>query len=171
MKSIITLILFYLTIFISACGLIGNNRKVNYSDYPKELSSKIDTIEVTYIAWACDCANWLPTHYLDNPLYQDSVFDHQCIFLEAKSEELMIPDEYRKGGNTNKIRLVGSYYMDEGISKDYMQITPSKPDKAKVFKYSKIEIIKPYTVWDFSTENSETNTKLIKTGMKAFYEK
>ncbi|MFK7933296.1 MAG: hypothetical protein AB8G22_07290 [Saprospiraceae bacterium] len=133
----------------------------------------VDTIEVTYIAWACACANWLPTKYLKTPNYETTDNSEDCIFIEAENEELRIPDEYRLGGYGNRIKLIGQFYRDEGISRYYEQPTSQKPKIAKVFRYSKIEVIKPYSIWNFEKKDEEGLAKVvtIKKGEKAFYEK
>lgn len=43
-----------------------------------------------------------------------------------------------------KYPLIGSYYKRKGISRDYEKSTNQKPEKAKIFRYTKIEVIKPY---------------------------
>ena len=123
-------------------GQLERKGKISFLDYPQELAAEIDTIEVTYIAWACACANWLPTSYLEDPDYEVSENDEDCVFLEAEKKELKIPAKYYSGGN-NRIRLIGRFYKDKGISKDYEQPTSERPTKARVFKYAKIEILKP----------------------------
>lgn len=128
----ITAIIFLLISF-SNCGIIGDKRMITWLDYPKELENKIDTIEVTYIAWACACANWLPTTFLNDPNYYENDYSKDCIFLEADKKELVIPDEYHLGGNDNQIKLIGTFYKDQGISRGYIKPTSEKPDKAKVF--------------------------------------
>lgn len=173
MKIKLVIKLIILTLVISNCNLIQRQGDITKSDYPKKLISKVDTIEVKYIAWACECANWLPNKYfdLDNETLSENP-EKYCIFLEAEKEDLRIPDEYCFSGFENRIRLIGSYYKDEGISRDFMQSTSHKPDKAKVFKYSEIEIIKPFKIWDFENKDgvAKTKTILIKEDMKSIFE-
>ncbi len=145
-----------------------NEGPVTFLDYPYRLNNKVDTIEVTYVAWACACANWLPTNFLENPGFDTTDNAKNCIFLEADRSELIIPDEYRVGGNNNRIRLIGSFYTDEGISRDYNKPTSQKPEKAKVFRYTYAELIKPYTVWDFSEK--EPVRRIIEEGEKSIFE-
>lgn len=171
LKSTIGMII--LTIVISICGLIGIKGKITSLDFPKELNERVDTIEVTYIAWACACANWLPDDYfdLDNDKLSENPEDY-CVFLEAEKEEMKIPDEYYLGGYQNRIKLIGRFYKGKGISRDYEQPTPQKPQKARVFRYSEIEVIKPYAIWDFEDRDGEEEAKkkVIEKDMKAFYE-
>lgn len=141
------------------------------SDFPIELHEKIDTIEVTYIAWACECANWLPDEHfnVDRDKLAEATEEY-CIFIEADREEIKIPEEYYLGGTDNRIRLIGSYYKEKGISRDPEYAY--KPEKAKVFRYSDIEIIKPYSIWDFKDKDDVGGAKIkvITKEMKAFNE-
>lgn len=173
MEVKLTIVLIIHAIVTSNCGLIGNEGRITSSDFPNELSEEIDTMEITYIAWACACANWLPEKYFDlnNDKLSETPEDY-CIFIEAEKEEMKIPDEYHLGGYQNRIRLIGKFYKDKGISRDYEQPTSQKPEKARVFRYSEIEVIKPYVVWDFENQDEEggARIKIIEKGMKAFYE-
>ena len=165
--------LLIISVTLSNCNIPQTEGQIGKSDYPKELNSKIDTIEVKYIAWACACANWLPNKYfdIDNDKLSENA-ENYCIFLESEKEDLKIPDEYCYSDNNNRIRLIGNYYKDKGVSKDYMQSTSQKPDKAKVFKYSEIEIIKPFTIWDFENKDEDglAKTITITENMKSFFE-
>ncbi len=141
MKLKLILLILLLSILISNCGIIETQEKITSKDFPTKLSEQVDTIEVSYIEWACACANWLPTNYLDDPNYDASINSANCIFIEAEKEELKIPDEYPLGRTENRLQLIGRYYLDKGISRDYKQPIPQKPDYAKVFRYSKAEVI------------------------------
>jgi hypothetical protein len=165
---LLTVILLIVIIVLSKKTFNEEKGKITSLDYPTKLSKKRDTIEVTYIAWACACANWLPTHHLENPNYDTTENADDCIFLEADVGRLVIPDEFRNGCCGNKIRLIGNFYLDEGISRDYEKPTSQKPEKGKVFRYSEIEIIRPYTIWDFSEEKPAT--KIIKEGSKTTFD-
>ena len=49
-------------------------------DEPTHLSGKQETVEVTYIHWACACANYLDVkHYQDHP--KEEVKDTDCFFI------------------------------------------------------------------------------------------
>ena len=124
--------------------------RIDYSKihYPENLSNQIDTIELHYIAWACYCAEWgleedIKKYGYDN---EDDSLAIMSIFIEAASPDLIIPDKYHLGCCNNKIRFIGSFYKDKGISRTY-DIQHYKPDDARVFRYTDYELIKPYTVW------------------------
>lgn len=163
--SSITLIL----VVFSVCQ--ATSQEITELDHPDILSSKVDTIEVNYIAWACPCANWLETKYSveqDKEEYTNNDKADKCIFLEAAEPKFVIPDEYRCWYNGNTIRLIGSFYKDKGISRDYESPVGKKPEHAKVFRYIHIEVIKPYTI--FCNENGKQTTKVIEENMKSIFE-
>lgn len=120
--------------------LAYSNHNIMFWEYPNSLSKKTETIEVSYIMWACACANWLPIPR-ENP--EAEIKDTDCIFIEAAIPDLIVQDSFfDENQYKKKLRLTGSYYNDEGISRTYEMPTSQKPDKAKVFRYTKMEVIK-----------------------------
>ncbi len=128
--------------------LIGLAFTINYLrstptifDRPSNLNEKIETIEVLYMNWACDCPNFIETKYYKNkPDYE--VKEKDCIFIEPANSALKVPDSFYSNDHfEKKLRLTGQFYQTEGIPKTYEQKTPEKPERAKVFHYSKLEII------------------------------
>lgn len=165
MKSVL-----FSLLFISICGsALAQKGKIKAKDYPKILNSGEDTLEVTYIAWACACPNWLPTQYLAIPNYSTTENTGDCIFIEAANKKIRIPEAYHVGGNGNRIRLIGQYYEDEGISRDYIQQTSELPQKARVFRYRQVELVKPYTIWE--NVDGRSVKKTIPEGMSLDFEK
>jgi len=117
-----------------------------------------------YMAWACDCAEWARPEdvgrYRDNP---NDTLAKLSIFIEAAELSLKIPAEYKLGCCGNRIRFKGRFYKDKGIARDYEQKTPEKPELARVFRYSSYQIVKPYTIWNFTApDSSENKTKIIR---------
>ena len=130
-------------------------------DYPVDLSEKIDTIDLHYMGWACDCADWaLETDI--NKFGDDSIdsLAIMSIFIEAANSDLVIPDEYKNACCGNTIRFIGQFYNDWGISRTY-EIQFEKPDFARVFRYIDYELLKPYTAWDFN-DTISASTKVIR---------
>ncbi len=108
-------------------------------EYPNSLSKKTETIEVSYIRWACACANWVP---LPRENSDAEIKDTDCIFIEPATKDLEVPDSYWQGETSEKkVRLTGRYYKTKGIPRDYSMNTDIKPDKALVFRYTKIEVL------------------------------
>jgi len=141
MKKTILIVLLTTTILIAGMFFIFNIINSTYFDQPKEQSNKIESIEVGYVNWACDCANFYEIKlYAENPNYKLKADD--CIFIEPRDKSLKIPKNFFDTIYKNKnLRLTGQFYLDKGISKNYELKTPEKPDYAKVFKYEKFEIV------------------------------
>ena len=130
-------------------------------DYPVDLSEKIDTVDLHYMAWACACADWAFETDIDK--FGDSNLDSLAImsvFIEAAKADLVIPEEYKNSCCGNTIRFVGQFYHDWGISRTY-DIEFEKPALARVFRYTHYELIKPYTAWDFN-DTLSGSTKVIR---------
>ena len=122
-------ILFFAVLFQCSCS----------SNQPKQLSGKIETLDVMYINWACDCADFIEQgRYIDNEPNDEDLF-----FIEPAHDSLKIPDEYFSTGHFDYyLRLSGQFYVDKGIPDSYEQKTPEKPEKARVFRYDSYELIK-----------------------------
>lgn len=135
---IVVLIVVILIITLRGINIFDKKEgRITFLDYPKNLSKKTETIELGYIDWACACANWLPK--TNSETLDDTEIVDNCIFIEADNKAVKISEENKKG---HIIKLTGSFYKDEGISRDYVKQTSEKPKPAKVFKYTKAEIIK-----------------------------
>ena len=158
----------FILCLLMACGVNKKGQSEYELFYPKKLIKTIDTIEVTCINWACPCPNWLPVEYLDSMDKVMEAAEEYCIFIEADEPRLKMPRAYKNGRRGNRIRLIGQYYKDKGISRDYLSPVGKLPEPAKVFRYSKVEIIKPYTIYDFSTE--PVSDKVIGKEDKSYFE-
>ncbi len=107
-----------------------------------KLEEKEETIELTYIAWACDCANWAPIEELkkynpDNPDSPDSLAK-MSIFIEHADILRALPDTIGYTGDI--IELTGKFYKEKGFPKDYESF--ENPDKAREFRYTSYKIVK-----------------------------
>ncbi|MFK7947997.1 MAG: hypothetical protein AB8G11_10420 [Saprospiraceae bacterium] len=157
----------FLVLLISACNPKEIQEKLTEINYPTELSTQIDTLELAYIAWACACPNWLPTEFLDSMDIVSAKTEDYCIFLESVTPKLKIPNVYMMGCCENKIRVIGSFYKEKGYSRDYQSPTSQTPQVAKVFRFTDIEVIKPYTI---QHPSKPLETIVIEEDMKAYYE-
>lgn len=115
------------------------------SDQPTKLTEKTVTIEVTYINWACDCADFIEVkYYNDNPDYVAK--EEDCIFIEPANNDKKIPEEYYENGHFEYyLRLTGQFYKDKGIPNSYDRKTVGnlgKPKKSRVFRYYNFELVK-----------------------------
>jgi len=103
------------------------------------LEEKEQTIELSYIAWACDCANWATIEdirkFNDND--QDALAE-RSIFIEPADASLALPDTL--GYSMDVIKFTGHFYKKKGFPKDYS--SQEKPDKARIFRYTKYQVVK-----------------------------
>jgi hypothetical protein len=96
---------------------------------------------VSYINWACDCADFIPADFWNNDTIQE-VHESDCIFIEPANPENAVPDEFYSSLHFNQsLQLVGRYYNKKGIPKGYSSKTPVKPSKAPVFQYTSFSFI------------------------------
>lgn len=120
-------------------GLIG---VTSCNDQPTKLSGVTKMIEVSYVNWACDCADFIETKfYKDNPDYEAK--EEDFIFIEPSNKDNKIPDDYyNKGHFEFHLKLSGQFYNDKGVPNSYDRKTPEKPEKAKIFRYDRFELVK-----------------------------
>lgn len=108
------------------------------SDSTNTLNSKIQNLELEYIIWDCSCANWIRTEDRAKYSTKEKLQAH-CMYIEPADTSLKLSDtafQFEK----NNIKVTGQFYIKE----DYPQgtIEMEEPQvKAKVFRYSKIEVI------------------------------
>ena len=106
---------------------------------PIELTGEIKTIELTYIAWACDCANWVTDYHLTK--FSNNTNDslaYYSIYIEPMTEELKLPDSV--GFSNDIIKFKGQFYKNRGFPKDFIPL--GDPESSRIFRYSEFEIIK-----------------------------
>jgi len=102
------------------------------------LEKDVQTVELEYIAWACECANWATSE--DIKRYSQNFGDSLAkisIFIEPASDDLILPDTIGYSGDL--VRFKGQFYKKKGFPKGYFSW--QDPPKARVFRYSEYEII------------------------------
>jgi hypothetical protein len=109
---------------------------ISCSENKKELE-KEQNIELNYIAWACECANWATKN--DIVKYQDfeDKLAEKCVYIEAANPEVKFPDSLIKF-NT-KVLFKGNFYKNKGFPNGFE--SEQNPEKAKVFRYYEYKII------------------------------
>lgn len=109
-----------------------------------KLEEKRQTIELSYIDWACDCANWAKPE--DVKRYYDNINDTLAklsMYIEPSKEGLELPDSFYVSGN--RIKFTGRFYKYKKFPKHYFSV--ELPGRARVFRYDKYEIVRPFYVW------------------------
>ncbi len=108
------------------------------SDSTNILETKIERLELEYILWGCACANWITP--ADRIKYDiNSLADH-CIFIEPADSTLLLPDSTFQYDKEN-IKVTGQFYLRKDYPKGTVELEEHL-DKASVFRFTKIEIIK-----------------------------
>ena len=105
------------------------------SDPTNTLNGKTENLKLQYIVWGCDCANWITL--ADYEKYQDSALGEHCIFIEPASEDLKLPSDFNPFEHF--IQVTGQFYVKPDYPKGTI-IQEEPLNKAKVFRYTKIEI-------------------------------
>lgn len=103
------------------------------------LEEKTQTIELTYITWACDCANWATPKdlkkYSENI---DNILAKRSVFIEPSNRALKLPDTL--GYSNDIIKFTGRFYKKKGFPKNYSSY--QNPEPAKVFQYTDYKVLK-----------------------------
>ncbi|MEO5645589.1 MAG: hypothetical protein ABIQ40_02985 [Bacteroidia bacterium] len=103
------------------------------------LEEKEETIELTYIAWGCECANWATTDDVDKYLNDNSgdTLYNRSIFIEPANSTLKLPDTL--GFNGDLIKFTGHFHKQKGFPEGFH--TDQPVDKARVFQYTSYKVI------------------------------
>jgi hypothetical protein len=105
--------------------------------YTEDLEDSLRTLDLSYVAWACQCANWVLAS--DHEKYQESGgISQRSIFIEAADSTLELPDTIGYTGDV--IRIDGRFYTDKGYPRNY-PVTEMTPEKARVFRYTKYKML------------------------------
>ncbi len=103
----------------------------------KKYETEKQTLELEYIAWACDCANWAKSEDIQKYSDYDQLAD-SCIYVEPATDAIKLPDSL--GFNGDIVQFVGQFYTYRGYPKFYKSIEWTK--KAKVFRYTEYKVIR-----------------------------
>jgi len=151
-ENLITILLFSLTIM--SCGQNKTKNDINkenrkkepekkyskiISDSTNKLTGKIEKLEVAYTVWGCACPQWIKTKDTVKQNDSTTAYIDYHFYLEPANKDLKLPTHFNAFKHIAKIE--GEFYE----KKDYPQGTiemEEKMPKAKVFRYTKIEVIK-----------------------------
>lgn len=108
------------------------------SDSTNTLESKVQNLELEFIIWDCSCANWITTEDRAKYYSKEQVQTH-CFYIEPANPSLNLPDSVFQF-DKNNIKVTGQFYVKEDYPQGTTEIEePQK--KAKVFRYTKIEVV------------------------------
>jgi hypothetical protein len=109
-----------------------------FSCNTNQLEDRVQTIELEYIPWSCDCANWASAEDIDR--YHDNKDDSLSIlsiFVEPADPTLALPDTI--GYINDRVRFTGQFYKAKGFPEGYK--SPEGVNKSRVFRYTKFEVL------------------------------
>ncbi len=150
LKNTLTLFLFALT--VASCGQTKTSQQLEYSKSLKQLdrnyskvisdstnilTNKVENLEVEYTVWGCACPQWIQSKdNANNDTTKNYLKLHFYIEPADKSLELPIYfDAFR-----HRLKITGQFYQRKDYPQGTIEMEEPMP-KAKVFRYSKIEII------------------------------
>jgi hypothetical protein len=150
LNNIFTVLLFNLTLV--SCGQTKTKQQIEQKELPKKveskydkvisdstnkLTNKIENLEIEYTVWGCACPNWIQTKdNEDNDTTKSYLKLH--FYIEPANKSLELPiyfDAFR-----HRLKITGQFYVREDYPQGTIEMEEKMP-KAKVFKYSKIEVI------------------------------
>lgn len=132
----------------------SNQLSLVSTDTVKGLVKTLDTLELIYMAYACQCQDWVDVErYNAVQAYNESkneddeylTFNNYKFgyYLEPSSPKLVLEDNIKVPGN--RVTYIGRLYEDEGYPEGFESFMPTKP--GKVFRYYSYKIEKSYRVW------------------------
>lgn len=106
---------------------------------PDPKLEKEETLTLTNVDENCSCASWVTTD--DAAKYIDSTdrLQKQSFFIEPADSSLQLPDTIGFSGDI--IQFTGHFSTEKGVP-DNVEYDITKPDSARIFRYSKYELIK-----------------------------
>lgn len=100
------------------------------------LDANIQTLELNYITWSCECANWATTN--DIRTFSADELANKCIFIEPSNDLVELPDTL--GYNNDIVRFTGQFYNEKGYPNNFRSF--EEPEEARVFRYTEFEVIR-----------------------------
>ncbi|HLG03693.1 MAG TPA: hypothetical protein VI731_08875 [Bacteroidia bacterium] len=109
------------------------------SEIPDAFVGKLERKTLAYIAFACDCPNYVVLSDKDsNNLYREE------FYIEPASENLIIPGELAY--NMNEFELTGIITEENGWPSFNKFMDPDPPN-GRVFTYWAYKVKRPYMFW------------------------
>jgi hypothetical protein len=139
MKFVATIICFLLLACSSDTSKSNNDSDDYYQTYTKDLEDTVRSLDLTYIAWACQCANWATEADFKKAQDDGDKLADKSVFIESADTSVELPDTLGYSGDL--IRFTGQFYKDKGFPKKYPK-TEMPVDKSKVFRYTKYQVLR-----------------------------
>lgn len=125
-------------IFNDSGSIINSTFRNNRSD----LKMKTDTIDLIFMAYACDCPDWLNFNDYKKNNYSNT--NLHGYYIEAADKKLIIDERLFVSGNI--VRFIGREYKELCYPDNANFIDPNPP-KGRVFRYYSFKFLRPFVVW------------------------
>lgn len=99
------------------------------------LEEQVQTLELSYVSWACDCANRVTAS--DISKYEGDELAKHCVYIEPASSAAALPDSISY--SSDKVRFTGQFYINKGFPEGYS--SHENPDSASLFRYTSFQIL------------------------------
>lgn len=139
MKFVLSILYFSLFAFALTTSTSRCNSEDYYLTYTKDLENTIQTLDLMYVAWACQCANWVTKADIEKYQENSDKLAASAVFIEPADSAKDLPDTLAYSGDL--IKFTGQFYKDKGYPKKYPK-TEMQVDKAKVFRYTKYQVLR-----------------------------
>jgi len=153
MKFVVTIFCFLLL----ACSSDTSKSKIKngdyYPTYTKDLEDTVRALDLQYVAWACQCANWATETDIKKAEDHGNKLADKSIFVEPADNLVELPDTLGYSGDL--IRFTGQFYKDKGYPQKYPK-TEMRVDKSKVFRYTKYQVLRSNYINFVSDTTSKT---------------
>jgi hypothetical protein len=150
LKNILTILFLGLT--LTSCGQaktkktsdkVTANKQVEnictkvISDSTNILTDKVENLELEYTVWGCACPQWIESKDNEN---SDKTKNYLKLhfYIEPAHKTIELPiyfDAFR-----HRLKVTGQFYEKEDYPKGTIKMEEPMP-KAKVFRYTKVEVI------------------------------
>ncbi|WP_113635884.1 hypothetical protein [Nubsella zeaxanthinifaciens] len=118
--------------------IVENNYSKIISDSTNKLTNKIEKFEVQYRVWGCACPQWIKTKDTIKQNEEKTKYIDFHFYLQPADKSLELPiyfDAFR-----HFVKVEGQFYENKDYPQGTIEMEEPMP-KAKVFRYTKYEII------------------------------
>lgn len=115
----------------------------------------LDTLDLIFMNYACDCPDWIPVSDKKNGQQRDSKSNspHISYYIEPAKQTVKLNSSYKIQGNI--VRFIGREYTNEGLPADSSFMDPHPP-RDRIFRYYAYHVLRPFKAWipysDYTTQ-------------------
>lgn len=165
-KKILTLILF--SLIIVSCQQTSEEKTIKQttkntkehrytkviSDSTNTLTNRVENLDVEYTVWECVCPNWIRTIDKKRSDSTKSLLGLH-FYIEPANKNLELPHHF--DAFTHYLKIKGQFYEKEDYPKGTVE-TEEPMSKAKVFRYTELEVLNKANIKPVNNTQSMTLT-------------